>query len=61
MTDKEIIQALECCQKGECGICNRLSASCSPEIECRMELMQITLDLINRQQAEIELLKGGAE
>ena len=58
MTDNEIIKALECCSKNplncrECGYkgrCNR--------IDCYDYLKRDALDLINRQQAEIERLKG---
>jgi hypothetical protein len=54
MTDREIIQALELCDKDPfyCVNCpfykNRF---------CRKELKEKSLDLINRQQAEIERLK----
>lgn len=58
MTDKEIIQALECCGKNplncrECGYkgrCNR--------IDCYDYLKRDAIDLINRQQAEIERLNS---
>jgi hypothetical protein len=55
MTDREIIQALELCDKDPfyCVNCpfykNRF---------CRKELKEKSLDLINRQQAEIEKLEG---
>lgn len=56
MTDKDIIKALECCkpkQNRNCGNC--------PAYElgdfCAAELKENALDLINRQQAEIERLK----
>lgn len=45
MTDKEIIQALECCRDCCCKQCET-----EPDF-------QDALDLINRQQAEIERLK----
>lgn len=55
MTDKEIIKALECCTKsidnGNCGDCPLL------EKECIRGLPKYALDLINRQQAEIEELE----
>ena len=57
MTDNEIIKALECCSKNplncrECGYkgrCNR--------IDCYDYLKRDALDLINRQQSEIERLQ----
>ena len=54
MTDNEIIKALECCTKGEdCTHC--------PLIEelpyCGDDIMVDALNLIKRQQAEIEQLK----
>ena len=50
MTDNEIIKALECCigNEGNCDICPQHSKDCVDE------LMQLALDLINRQKAEIE-------
>lgn len=58
MTDKEIIEALYCCkpkQNRNCGNC--------PAYElgdfCAAELKEDALDLIKRQQAEIERLKDG--
>lgn len=55
MTDKDIIKALECCTKGEdckhCPLKEELPY-CSDDI-----MVDAALDLINRQQAEIERLK----
>jgi hypothetical protein len=58
MTDKEIIKALECCAKGttsnvclDCPL--RFSDICT---EVENGAMKLALDLINRQQAEIERL-----
>lgn len=55
MTDKEIIKALECCTSDDCSDCplrNRVrSRGCA-------RLWSKALDLINRQRAEIERLKG---
>lgn len=55
MTDKKIIEALECCEnnKDDCG-------DCPKRIECfhnNMSFIGDGLDLIKRQQAEIERLK----
>ena len=54
MTDKEIIKALECCRDIDikCETCQLWTVS-----ECTKVLHQATLDLINRQQAEIEKWK----
>ncbi|MGN0114846.1 MAG: hypothetical protein ACI396_05925 [Acutalibacteraceae bacterium] len=54
MTDNEIIKALECCVLGDCDLCN---CKCGSTGDCRDALNKKTLDLINRQQAEIERLK----
>jgi hypothetical protein len=57
MTDKEIKEALECCDDfGWCGQC-----SLQGVIDCKTMLTDNALDLINRQQAEIERLKGTVE
>ena len=55
MTDKEIIKALECCIKFiDCTECPYKGITkCSVEVDA--------LDLINRQQAEIERLTAGQE
>lgn len=52
MTDKEIIKALECHadENNSCNICTYNSEGCS------LKLCRDALDLINRQQAEIEKL-----
>ena len=52
MTDNEIIKSFECCDKGLCGDCSYQS-----KIMCATELKRDALDLINRQQAEIERLE----
>lgn len=58
MTDNEIIKALHCCISlnaygGDCDEgCPLCDADC-----CGSELLTHTLDLINRQQAEIDVLK----
>ena len=61
MTDKEIIKALECCRTATC-----ISNNCPYEEmhdipSCFTELSKDALDLINRQQAENQNLKGHLE
>ena len=53
MTDNEIIKALEHCRKKECNTC----PCYDDEIECGEMLIGHTLDLINRQKAEIKRLE----
>lgn len=56
MTDKEIIKALECCSSGEAMICEE----CPLNEECyndELDLAELALDIINRQQAEIGRLQ----
>ena len=49
MTDKEIIKTLECCSNAE------PCENCPCQKQCyETDLIEIALDLINRQQAEIE-------
>ncbi len=60
MTDKEIIKALECCTKPYCN--NNecpLHQNTVNTKDCITQLSTNALDLINRQQAEIERLKKG--
>ena len=59
MTDKEIIKALEYCK--EQGITSECSECNIKEKVCRREMIAIALDLINRQQTEIENLKKAYE
>jgi molecular chaperone GrpE (heat shock protein) len=59
MTDKEIIQALECCNKSgwlnDCDGCPCYDEKEDIQTsECQERIMKNALDLINRQQAEIE-------
>ena len=59
MTDNEIIKALECCGEpynicAECPITNNIKDDC----RCGEHLANYALDLINRQQTEIEKLKN---
>lgn len=61
MTDTEIIKALECCIVDDYyKIRNALCAKCaySRYNECKRRLQLDTLDLLNRQKAEIERLKN---
>ena len=57
MTDNEIIKALECCgfeYGNPCSVCPKYEKD---NDFCQEELHNYALDLINRQQAEIERLK----
>lgn len=57
MTDKEIIKALECCA----DLFDCISCPCKDFCGDLGKLQQNALDLINRQQAEIEYLQGERE
>ena len=50
MTDNEIIKALECCMKDDCDNCPNGFGN------CEHNLAEASLDLINRQKAEIDIL-----
>ena len=52
MTDREIIKALECCNDCDCKGC-----PCNSDSDCKGIDDAEILDLIKRQQAEIERLK----
>lgn len=55
MTDNEIIKALECCRTPKCSNC----VECPQRglgTDCLGELIENTINLINRQQAEIDIL-----
>ena len=57
MTDNEIIKALECCgfeYGNPCSVCPKYEKD---NDFCQEELHNYALDLINRQQAEIEKLQ----
>ena len=54
MTDEQIIKALRCCGMRDCGKCPYVGF----KEECS-NLSILALDLINRQNAEIERLKRG--
>lgn len=65
MTDEQIIKAFECCTKIEEGSKLELCFEC-PMFEedvddCTASLFRKVLDLIKRQQAEIEALINGQE
>ena len=57
MTDNEIIKALECCNVCSfpeyCGECPYVE--CTTKKGCVDEMLTDALDLINRQQSEIEI------
>ena len=58
MTDNEIIKALECCTDESYENCNECPYSIDT-VSCeRMKLLEDSLDLINRQQAEIDVLRA---
>ena len=57
MTDNEIIKALECCKIGNCDDCPFYDI----KEDCEVELPEESLDLINRQNAEIERLNKDCE
>ena len=55
MKDNDIIKALECCKEGNCD------DGCpfyGVKEDCEAELPEEALNVINRQQAEIERYKG---
>lgn len=62
MTDNEIIKALECCSKhhNTCGTCCPMDSICNNVRDCLITLSKNALDLINRQNAEIERLEKKA-
>lgn len=60
MTDNEIIKALKCCSKhhNTCVPYCPMDSICDNVRDCLINLSKNTLDLINRQKAEIERYKG---
>lgn len=54
MTDKEIIQALECCSEENCNNCTQRNNKHDYVPDCKQSMLEVWLDLIERQQAEIE-------
>ena len=57
MTDNDIINSLECCAKTLSVGCKGCLFYKDDESPCISVLCKSTLDLINRQKAEIEMLK----
>lgn len=60
MSDNDITKALECCGKGDfrnCQECKYLYIEVEETANCNDVLARDALDLITRQQAEIERLK----
>ena len=57
MTDKEIIKALECCTDPDFQKCNECPLNIPHEPCSKIKLPKISLNLINRQKAEIEKYK----
>ena len=60
MTDKEIIKALECCLDGKEELCKE----CPLNEECyndELDLAELALDIINRQQEQLEAAANGQE
>lgn len=57
-TDKDIIKTLECCKYEYDTKCELCCYNFYSRTGCRSELRRNALDLINRQQAEIERLKS---
>lgn len=62
MTDTEIIKALECCKSpahlGACDNCPFDNIAREYNTSCTTMMLGYTLDLINRQKAEIERLQN---
>jgi hypothetical protein len=56
MTDNEIIKALKCCRLNTFEKCRECPAGKTYEF-CSLEILGDALDLIKRQQAEIERLQ----
>ena len=58
MTDNEIIKAVECClAKENCEVISCEKCPLEKQYECMDIMFHQTLNLINRQKAEIESLK----
>lgn len=56
MNDNDIKKALECCKRACVNRCE--GCSYRERLMCALDLRKDALDLINRQQAEIERYKG---
>lgn len=61
LTPEEIIKALECCGNVVTSTCKGCPYHITHNANCVKALMHDALDLINRQQAEIEKLKHERE
>ncbi len=61
LTDKEIIKALECCGNLDVNGCHCCPLHEMKSPECLSKLCAESVDLINRQQAEIERVKSGCK
>ena len=57
MTDNKIIKALRCCSSGYCDTLNCPFRHIDEISECTSKLARESLDLINRQKAEIERMR----
>ena len=59
MTDEQIIKALECCSSSNSEQCKKcpLISQKDELFSCLYQKESLSLDLINRQKAEIERLK----
>jgi hypothetical protein len=59
MTDNEIIKALECCINDDCEDCPFYGEN-APDVygNCVQNTKRNALDLINRQKAEIEMMRS---
>ncbi len=57
MTDNEIIKALECCNSTAKGSCLNKCPYFNYTAKCSQAMIKDTLDLINRQQSQIEALR----
>lgn len=55
LTDAEIMQILECCSVENCEECKR-NWSYVSQWDCMRHIMRISLNLINREKAEVERL-----
>lgn len=58
MTDEQIVKVLALCSARGCDECPRRDNGIPYEDTCRMDLIRIAGDLIERQKAEIEKLKA---
>lgn len=58
LADNEIIKALECCNSTERGHCLNKCPYYNYSANCTRSMINDALDLINRQKAEVERLKG---